>query len=413
MFRKNIYFFILISVFISAFSYEISKDPKLPERIILNLTDHKSSEMAVTWRTSGETLNSSILFSQATGYTDFIEDLDTIKAISTKLETGDEEIVYHHSVVLTSLKPQTKYIYRVGSPAGWSEWNHFSTAPTDELSFSFVWFGDPQNDIREHCSRVFREAFKTAPDAAFWLFSGDLMNAPEDHLYEEFFNAAGFIFRIIPSVFAPGNYDREYKIQDGEFVLNLRGIKQREDEVAKIWKSHFTLPENGLEGLEEASYYFDYAGARFIQINSNYMLSEQAVWLEEVLESNSKKWTIITFHHPFYSFGNVRNDGGQREAFQSVIDKYHVDLVLTGHDHVYTRSYKLVNSQVVPWDQPGTVYALSTSGPKQYQLNTQYSDLMAKLGDKLQLYQVIKVSHNTLEYKAYTANGNLFDSFIL
>ena len=36
--------------------------------------------------------------------------------------------------------------------------------------FRFVYFGDAQEDVKSMCSRIFRAAYKKAPDAAFWLF---------------------------------------------------------------------------------------------------------------------------------------------------------------------------------------------------------------------------------------------------
>lgn len=45
--------------------------------------------------------------------------------------------------------------------------------------------------------------------------------------------------------------------------------------------------------------------------------------------------------------GRDRDDKDTRNALLPTIDKYHVDLVLTGHDHAYSRSYKLNNNVVV------------------------------------------------------------------
>jgi 3',5'-cyclic AMP phosphodiesterase CpdA len=197
------------------------------------------------------------------------------------------------------------------------------------------------------------------------------------------------------------------------FVLSEQGRKVRKNEVAEIYRKHFTLPENGLEGLEETSFYVDYADVRFIFLNTNMMLKEQAAWLDGLLEDNPRKWTILTFHHPFYSGGRGRDSDEPRTTLLGVVDKYHVDLVLTGHDHTYSRSYKLVNNSVVPWNAVGTVYALSVSGPKQYEPTHPYSSLMENTGGFMQLFQVITIEDNMLKYAAYTVNGELFDEFTL
>ena len=97
----------------------------------------------------------------------------------------------------------------------------------------------------------------------------------------------------------------------------------------------------------------------------------------------------------------------------SLIDKYSVDLVLTGHDHGYARSKKLRGGKVVGDGERGTVYVVSVCGPQGYDHNPKYDRLMAKTGTYVQLFQVISLSNNALTYKSYTVTGKLYDSFEL
>ena len=385
----------------------------VPSRIILNLTENPSHSMGISWRTDQSYDGSSVQFAIATPWKTFLDSTISVPAAETMLQIERGAVVYHYAAVLNGLEPQTTYVYRVGHDSIWSEWNQFRTAAISNADFSFIWFGDPQNEIRDHCSRIFREAYKTDAEAAFWLFSGDLISEPEDWQYQELFYAADFIFRSTPSAMAPGNHDQGYLIENGQIARNEEGKKIRTKEVAPIWKASFTLPENGIPGFEEASYYFDYQNIRFIIINSNDRLSEQAVWMEKLLSSNPNRWTIVTMHHPFYSGGRDRDDDEVRDAFLPLMDKYHVDLVLTGHDHTYLRSFKLHDNSVVNWRRKGTVYVMSVSGPKQYPATTNYPHLMAKTGSNLQLFQVITCKENQLIYNCYTASGELFDSFTL
>ncbi len=383
------------------------------DRIILNLTDKPGSEIAVSWRTRMTTSEPRVQYSEATAWMNSFQQLDSVMARSVEFITDQGEIVHHCSSILTGLEPGRCYMYRVGDGFSWSEWNQFRTPVNEMAPFSFVWFGDPQNEIREHCSRIFREAFRMEPMASFWLFSGDIVSEPEDEYYRGLFDAGGFIIRTIPVLMAPGNHDRDYRINDGEIVMDDRGKKVRNDGVAEAYKMHFTLPENGVGGLEETSFCIDYSYARIIVLNSNYELAQQAEWLRNKLETNTRKWVVLAFHHPFYSSGRGRNDHETREAFQKIVDQFHVDLVLTGHDHAYSRSYKLVGDQRVNWNNKGTVYAVSVSGPKQYEATTNFPDLMEVMGQNMQLFQVIDVDEDELKYRAYTATGELFDSFHL
>ena len=56
---------------------------------------------------------------------------------------------------------------------------------------------------------------------------------------------------------------------------------------------------------------------------------------------------------------------------------------------------------------------VSVSGSKMYSVNTNYSDIKAKIGGIVQLYQVISIKWKELVYKSYTATGKLYDSFEL
>ena len=106
-----------------------------------------------------------------------------------------------------------------------------------------------------------------------------------------------------------------------------------------------------------------------------------------------------------------------RELWQPIIDKHHVDLVLQGHDHAYARS-QLMTAEVnlitgVSHQDPntGTVYVVSVSGPKMYELGRR--SFMRRAAEDTQLYQIIKIDGLQLTYEARTAVGELYDGFVL
>ncbi len=411
--------FLIISLFTltlthNAFGQYYTK-AKTPQRIIINLTATPSESMAVAWRTIEKIDNAEVQIAEATDWTEFVKNVRSLNPISKKVVTDKDFTVYHHSAIMDELKPNKTYVYRVGGDSIWSEWNQFKTAQDKEAPFKFVFMGDPQSNIKEHCSRVFRQAFKTAPNAAFWLIPGDLTTTTKDYEYDEFFDAGGFIFGTTPSIFTADGHDMAYILKDGEYTFNKKGQKIRSDDPSPLYLEHFTLPENGLPDFKETSYHVDYQGVRFIIINTwkARELDKQIPWLEELLSNNPNKWTIVSFHRPIYSVGQGRDDDNTRKALLPVLDKYDVDLVLTGHDHVYARSYRLQNGEKVSDNEKGTVYVVSVSGPKMYSYETNYNDIMEKTGENVQLYQVISIKGKELEYESYTATGSLYDSFKL
>lgn len=405
----------LMALFISINGAQTKLISTVPDRIIITLTESPTTSMAVNWRTTTEVLKSEVQVAEATGWTEFEANARSFTVISKKILTDKKVEVYEHSARMTELKPNTLYAYRVGGDSVWGEWNQFRTGKDTIAPFKFVFFGDPQNSLKQHCSRVFREAFRKASDAAFWLFAGDLTSEPEDNQYEGFFYAGGFIFGITPSVIVPGNHDVEFLWQDGKIVRDTKGKKLRGTNMAELWLEQFSLPENGLPKYKESSYTFDYQGTRFIIVNTNDgdSLSLQTKWIENLLAENPNRWTVVSFHHPIYSAGRNRDDDDTRDAFLPLLDKYSVDLVLTGHDHAYSRSYKLKNGEVVGDNESGTVYVVSVSGPKMYSVNSNYNHIMAKTGGNVQLFQTISINGGKLNYESYTATGELYDSFEL
>src|SRR5690606_34260636 len=102
-------------------------------------------------------------------------------------------------------------------------------------------------------------------------------------------------------------------------------------------------------------------------------------------------------------------------------DEFQVDLVLNGHDHTYARTgdvgdmteYENVPSGYQQAYDPdiGTVYVVSVSGPKMYDITK--GSYAKRVAEDTQLYQIIEIDDAELKYKAYTATGELYDAFTL
>jgi len=85
-------------------------------------------------------------------------------------------------------------------------------------------------------------------------------------------------------------------------------------------------------------YSFKKGNATFFALDSNYMDSAQIDWLERQLQSTSTPWKICFFHHPLYSEGRFHGpDLDLRSHLTPIFRKYGVNLVFSGHEHVYER----------------------------------------------------------------------------
>ena len=379
----------------------------IPDRIILTWAADPATTQAVTWRTDTSVKRGQAQITLSEPGNDFAphrkkgvpdpEKVRKVAATTTLLNTNLGQ-AHYHSVQFHGLKPDTKYLYRVGDGVNWSEWFEFHTAKNKPARLRFIYLGDAQNDLKSHWSRVIRGAFSDMPKADFILHAGDLVNRDSaDDEWGEWFYAGGWINGMIPCVATPGNH--EY------------GPGKK---LTKHWRACFTFPENGPPGLEETVYSIDIQGVRLISLNSNEQVEEQVPWLEAQLKQNPQRWTIVTFHHPIYSTARGRDNPQVRKHWRPLFDRYGVDLVLQGHDHTYGRSGLMREDNLlegINLKDQGTVYVVSVSGPKMYTLEPR--PWMVSSAMNTQLYQLITVDGDRLHFESRTANGSLYDEFEL
>ncbi|MBK8877882.1 MAG: fibronectin type III domain-containing protein, partial [Haliscomenobacter sp.] len=199
-----------------------STDPypptRVPDRIILSWNGEPATTQAVTWRTDTTVTEAVAEIALADETPAFPVGAKTVEASTEKLKTN-KNVAHFHSATFTGLKPNTLYGYRVGDGKTWSEWFHFRTASDKSAPFSFLYFGDAQNDIKSLWSRCVRQAYSTMPDVDFLLHAGDLVNIPaRDEEWGEWFYAAGWINGMKSNVVTPGNH--EYmRVTSGERIL--------------------------------------------------------------------------------------------------------------------------------------------------------------------------------------------------
>nr|WP_293296133.1 metallophosphoesterase family protein [Allomuricauda sp.] len=401
-------------------SHKLIFPSKVPDRVIANLPENAATTLAVNWRTNQQIDTAYLEVAVATDGPEFkLGDVQRINASTQKFENKHERHneplvkANFHSASITDLQPNTTYVYRVGTDMFgtdgdklWSEWFQYTTASDKEgEEFSFIYFGDAQNDVKSMWSRVIRNSYKKFPSVDFMLHAGDLINSQDSNLeWGEWFHAGSFIHATVPSMMTPGNH--EY----------------RGEELTTLWKPQFNLPKNGPKGLEsvsETTYVLDYQDLKIVSIDAvlfdrnEESREPQVQWLDSVLASNTKKWTALTMHFPLYTPAQRREDNAALiENLKPLIDKYKVDLVLQGHDHTYARGQiSNESSGVTTMSDAGTIYAVSVSGPKMYESTNK--DWIERRGEFTQLFQIITIKGDKLSYEAYTPIGTLYDAFDL
>ena len=287
------------------------------------------------------------------------------EAAATSIAANDEGF-YSNQATMTGLEENTTYVYRVVNGDTISQIYTFETGDFDD-GYSFILAGDPQIGAgnTETDTVGWDETLDTAIaqlDPDFLVSAGDQVNTNNNETqYTGYLNDA---LTYLTSATTIGNHD------SGSAAYN----------------EHFNLPnESDSLGATTAGtdYWFVYDNTLFMVINSNNRsTAEHKEFMESAIAQNPDvRWKTVVFHHSVYSTASHVNDGDiieRREELPPVMSELGIDVVLMGHDHVYTRTYMMngttpddsqgVQSEVT--NPEGVLYltANSASGSKYYDI---------------------------------------------
>ena len=247
---------------------------------------------------------------------------------------------------LTGLSADVKYFYSVGTSsvtlAGGDSDHFVVTAPVPGTAKpTRIWvIGD--SGTANGNARAVRDAFLEftgSRDPDLWIMLGDnAYNEGNDVEYQ------AAVFDTYPQVLTRtvlwptlGNHDGRTADSTTE---------------SGPYYDIFSLPRNGEAGGvasgTEAYYSFDYGNMHFICLDSDETDRSadgaMMTWLEADLAANDREWVIVFWHHAPYSKGHYDSDElgrsiDLRQNAVPILERYGVDLVLTGHSHSYERSY--------------------------------------------------------------------------
>lgn len=261
-----------------------------------------------------------------------------------------------HRIKLTRLKAGQRYYYEVGTIQGADQFDpekHWFVTHPEGVVPTRIWVmgdsGEPGKTLEQVRDAAFgwmkrnplplAQADTAVPESPMidvWLALGDIAYRSGTN---EQFQAALFdtFSTIVPNTSlwpVYGNHD------------------------ARRWTYFriFDLPEaaeaGGVASGTESYYSFDYSNVHFVMLDSQESDrspdGQMLQWLQQDLAMNQKPWVIAALHHPPYTHGSHDSDddsdsGGRmrevRENILPILEQAGVDLVLSGHSHMYERSY--------------------------------------------------------------------------
>jgi hypothetical protein len=295
-----------------------------------------------------------------------------------------------HKANVRGLNANTAYSYSVSVDSiNWSDWHAYKT-PAGVGGFTFAVTADPQlTDVTTNTegnqdleSNWFSSDGSTAEgwkytmekiaekNVNFVINCGDQVDAypGSEEEYTHFF--APPALRNIPLVPSIGNHDNH----------NLSPL-------------HFNLPSTNTNG----NFYYRYHNVLFVVLNTapypetrsraTRLVDQFKITIETAKRVNpGYKWLIVHHHKSTQSLGDHICDQDlmwyEQGGFDKLMTDQKVDLVLSGHDHIYSRTYlvqidsvggpgKIVSEEmdnIITSDGGGTVYMgfNTASGLKYY-----------------------------------------------
>ncbi len=282
------------------------------------------------------------------------ENADMTGAEEIEVKTTDAISDYNsNKVTVAGLKEGKTYYYSYTENGVWSEAAAFTVQPDDEFTVLFVSdaqigrSGDETLEyvlIRDTCgwNYTVEKMLKQYPDAAFAISGGDQFQSPDSITQMKAYLSPEKL-RSLPVANTIGNHDDDSTLY-GDIFNNP-------NEVFELFASD-----------AGTGYYYTYGDALFITINSNNTsLGDTARLLRKATKAYpDAKWRVVTMHHNPYSASLSDDDfSDERFLFSSLYDCYDIDLVLSGHDHLYSRTEVMFGGKAS--DGEGTVYVQSSS----------------------------------------------------
>ena len=180
---------------------------------------------------------------------------------------------------------------------------------------------------------------------------------------------------------------------------------------ASMYLTMFALPENGPSEIEpERAYYFQYGNALVAVLDVTSPLEPQARWLDGVLSKTDARWKFLMFHFPPYSVADEYED--LRKLVTRLCDKYHVDVVMNGHIHVYVRSHPMKGGRLMDKPSEGTTYITSAAVPGRESIRN-LPDWVAAFLSGPALYQTFEIDGDRCVYQACDLEGRVRDEMVI
>lgn len=155
-------------------------------------------------------------------------------------------------------------------------------------------------------------------------------------------------------------------------------------------------------GMPGPYYRFTRGPVEFFALDSSTAAIDrrQVAWFEAALAASRARWKIVFMHVPAFSAGRHGPHPALQESLVPLLERYDVQMVITGHDHDYQRSVPI----------RGTVHVVSGGGCCPRPVGTEPYTARSATGLH---FVVVEVSEGGLSLEAIATDGTVLDRAVI
>lgn len=382
-----------------------------PDHIMLSLKGDAATSRTVTWRCDISVEEGYALCRK--------QGSDVWKKFEAQRNPFETDVDYsaYFFADMTGLEPDTYYTYRCGSDKEMSEEFTFKTSKADFDSFSFLCLSDVQTGGPEPPAdytgfgKFLKEVLEKHPECEFIITAGDNTNCGQtDVQWTGLMDGLKGIAESIPVMLTMGNHD------DMGFSDYFTFTGKYYSEHATYFTNQLlhSYNENGPEGWKVPNYSFNYGNASFWVMGTS-GFEEINKWLCENVPKDNSVWKFGSHHFPVcYAGPEIENE----DTYPALSDGMDLlDIVLSGHEHSFARSYPKRGDGLYDKPSQGTVHYNLGSGnrnppgtrvvPKVWNAKTYCHE------EDLSMYSIARIEGNKCTLTAYVEDGRTVDECII
>jgi MYXO-CTERM domain-containing protein len=257
-----------------------------------------------------------------------------------------------------------------------------------------------------------------AQDPELLVIPGDLSYLNTRAGWDRYMRMHAPLQSTVPTMPAIGNHEWEPGPGYGQFLAEYWLPGNEQDFTFRVGEATFIAinSDNLCNGVQHRS------GASLLDPCPEGLVESRMQFVRQALadaDSDGTAWTIVYMHHPPYSWGRHGNDWAAHVYLAPLFQEHEVDLVVTAHDHLYSRTYPVIDRQPQANGSAyekgdGPVYVVLGGGGRElYTASGDTPPAWLAKGESVHHLGVFDVDADQIAYRAIRRDGSELDAFTI